>query len=100
MSDLSTRVLLTVSLAVIGVGVVDAFASREWDLLAVFLLSGLVQVTIWLRQRANRIPVTLRPDLARWVEHHSQESDEPYDDVLDRAVAWYRHGLYRSERAA
>jgi hypothetical protein len=96
MSDVSTRVLLSISLVVTGVGAIDAFISGEWDLLTVFLLSALVQVVIWLRQRAHRLPVTLRPDLARWLEDRSAESGEPFDDVLDRAVASYRHGLYRS----
>lgn len=94
MSEISTRVLLTVVLAVTGVGVIDAFFSREWDLLAIFALSALLQLTIWFRHRANRVPVTLRPDLARWLEQESQQSGEPIDDVLDRAVAWHQHGLY------
>ena len=94
MRDVSTRVLLTVGLGVIAVGAVDAFISREWDLLAVFALAGLVQLTIWLRERPNRRPVTLRADLAHWLERRAQESGEPFDDVLDRSVAWYKHGLY------
>lgn len=94
MSDLSTRILLTISLVVTGAGAVDAAFSAEWDLLVVFALSGLVQLTIWFRQRANRLPVTLRPDLAHWLEHRSQESGEPFDDLLDRSVAWYKHGLF------
>lgn len=95
MSDISTRLLLTISLVVTGVGALDATVSREWDLLVGFALSGLVQLTIWFRQRAHRLPVTLRPDLTHWLEHQSQESGEPFDDLLDRSVAWYKHGLFR-----
>ena len=91
---MSTRVLLTIVLVVTGVGVIDAFFSREWDLLAIFALSAVLQATIWFRQRANRIPVTLRPDLEHWLEQESQRSGEPFDDVLDRTVAWHKHGLY------
>jgi len=94
MSEVSTRVLLSISLAVTGVGVLDALIGGEWDLLVVFLLTMVVQLTIWLRQRANRLPVSLRPDLAHWLEHRAQESGEPFDDVLDRAVAWHQHDLY------
>ncbi len=99
MSEISTRVLLTIVLVVTGVGVIDAFFSREWDLLAVFALSALLQLTIWFRHRANRVPITLRPDLARWLEQETQQSGEPIDDVLDRAVAWYQHGLYSRDAA-
>lgn len=99
MNDVSTRVLLSVALVVTGVGVLDAFISREWDLLVVFLLSGTLQLTLWLRQRANRTPVSLRPDLTRWLERQSQRSGEPFDDVMDRAVAWYQHGLFSGRRA-
>lgn len=94
MSDLSTRVLISIGLVVSGVGAFDALLSREWDLLAIFGLSIVVQSTMWLRQRANRIPVTLRPDLAHWLDHRAQRTGEPFDDILDRAVAWHRHELY------
>lgn len=94
MSDLSTRVLVSLGLVISGVGALDAFISREWDLLAVFALSIVVQLTIWLRQRASRTPVTLRPDLAQWLDHRAHRTGEPLDDILDRAVAWHRHELY------
>ncbi len=99
MNDVSTRVLLSVSLVVTAVGGLDAFISREWDLLVVILLSGTLQLTLWLRHRANRTPVTLRPDLSRWLERQSQRSGEPFDDVLDRAVAWHQHGLFVEHRS-
>lgn len=91
---MSTRFVLSVGLVVTSVGVVDSFISREWDLLVVFLLSGVVQLALWLRQRANRLPVSLRPDLAHWLESRSASLGEPFDDMLDRAVAHYKHGLY------
>ena len=97
MIDISTRVLLTLSLIVTGVGAADSFISAEWDLLSVFALAGLLQLVIWLQQRGNRLPTTLRPDLAHWLERRSQESGEPFDDILDRAVTWYQHGLYAGE---
>ncbi|MDH3678951.1 MAG: hypothetical protein OEV40_03265 [Acidimicrobiia bacterium] len=97
MSDLSTRVLISISLVITGVGALDALLGREWDLLTVFGLSAIVQTTIWLRQRANRIPVTLRPDLAHWIETQAQQTGEPFDDILDRTVAWHRHGLYEHQ---
>ncbi|MCP3991767.1 MAG: hypothetical protein GY929_20660 [Actinomycetia bacterium] len=100
MIGVSTRIIVTIGLVVGGVGALDAFVSREWDLLIVFLLVVSLQAMLWLRLRANRIPVTLRPDLARWLERQSERSGEPFDDVLDRAVAWYHSGLYVDESSS
>lgn len=97
MNSVSTWVIVTVGLIVATVGAVDALASEEWDLLAVFLLTIALQLTLWLRFRANRTAVTLRPDLARWLESHSRKTGEPIDDLLDRAVAWYENGLFVDE---
>lgn len=97
MNGVSTRVLVSIALIVAAVGAVDALFSREWDLLVVFVLAITLQLILWLRLRANRVPVTLRPDLARWLEHRSERSGEPFDDLLDRAVAWYRQRLYADE---
>lgn len=94
MSGVSSRIIVSVALVVAGVGALDALIGREWDLLVVFLLTISLQLILWLRLRANRIPVTIRPDLARWLERQSARSGEPFDDVLDRAVAWYHHGLF------
>ena len=97
MTGLSTRVLLTAGVIVTAVGALDAFIGREWDLLVVFCLSLSLQLLLWLRFRANRIPVTLRPDLTRWIERQAARTGEPFDDVLDRSVAWYRSGLYGAD---
>lgn len=93
MTDLSSRVLLSISLAVVGVGALDGFISREWDLFTVLMLSVALHLVIWARQRAHRVPVGLRADLAEWLEQRAQRNGEPFDDVLDRAVASYRGGL-------
>ncbi|MFW2382737.1 MAG: hypothetical protein ACN4GZ_13330 [Acidimicrobiales bacterium] len=94
MPDVSTRLVLSIGLIVVAVGALDSLISREWDLLVVFVLSGLVQLGLWLRQSGTRSPVSLRPDLARWLADRSEQSGEPFEDLLDRAVARYQHGLY------
>lgn len=99
MIGLSNRFLLSISLVVVGVGAVDAFIGREWDLLLIFVLSMTVQLLLWIRQRANRIPVSLRPDLAHWLEQQSQRTGDTFDDALDRSVSWYRQGLFGSTRS-
>ncbi|MEL7156639.1 MAG: hypothetical protein AAFN30_08570, partial [Actinomycetota bacterium] len=98
MMGVSTRVLVSLTIVVSAVGALDSTIGREWDLLVVFLLSLSLQLVLWLRERANRTPVTIRPDLARWLERHSSRTGEPYDDVLDRAIAWYRDGLFAPDR--
>jgi hypothetical protein len=98
LTGVSTRLLLSISLVVTVVGAVDALISSEWDLLSVFAFSGLLQLSIWLQQRGNRVPMTLRPDLSHWLVRQSQESGEPVDDIVDRAVTWYQHGLYPYDR--
>lgn len=96
MIGISSRVLLSISLAIVGVGALDGFISREWDLFFILVLSAVVQLYLWVRQRANRVPVGLRHDLAEWLDQRAQRNGEPFDDVLDRAVAWYRGGLLGS----
>jgi hypothetical protein len=96
MIGISSRVLLSISLAIVGVGALDALISREWDLFSVLILSAVVQLYLWVRQRTNRVPVGLRHDLAEWLNQRAQRNGEPFEDVLDRAVAWYRGGLLRS----
>lgn len=93
MIDLSDRVLLSVLLVVSGVGLLDAFISREWDLLAVFLLQSVLVLVVWARQLARRVPTTLRSDLAHWVEQESQRTGEPAQSIVDRALSWRRIGL-------
>lgn len=91
---MSDRFVQSVGLIVATVGALDAFISREWDLLVVFLLIVAVDLLLWLRLRATRTPVSLRPDLARWVDHQAQRTGEPFDDILDRAVARQRNELF------
>lgn len=97
MNELGPRVLLLLALVCAAVGIVDAALSREWDLLVLFALTALLLVALWVRQRAHRIVVTLRPDLAHWVEHRAETAGEPFDDVLDRAVAAFKHGIVVDE---
>ena len=82
------------SLLIAGVGVTDAALSRQWDLLVLFVVIGLVQLWTLVRTLDKRVTISLRPDLARWVTQRSQRTGEPATDVVDRAVALFQHGLY------
>jgi membrane protein implicated in regulation of membrane protease activity len=92
--DFVTRLLLMLGLAAAAVGAIDAVVGDDADQLAIFVLIGLLLVAVWARQRVSRRNVTLRPDLAHWLDDRAQATGEPFDDVLDRAVATYRHGLH------
>lgn len=99
MTELGSRLLVLLALVCAGVGVVDAGVSREWDLLAIFAVTVVLLTVLWLRQRLHRVSVSLRPDLAHWIEHRAETSGEPFDDVLDRAVASYKHGIVADGRS-
>lgn len=94
MSRISNQVILSIGLTVVAVGFLDALLSREWDLLTVFALSGIIQIVLWMRETATRLPCTLRPDLAHWIERRAALVGEPATTVLDRSVAHYKHRLY------
>lgn len=94
MTELSSRLVLSIAIVVTGVGALDAFVGRDWDLVSVFLLLAFLLLMLWLRQRAHRVPVALRPDLARLLVNQSQRTGEPLDELLDRAVAAYQQGLF------
>ena len=93
MTDVGSRMALIGALVFTAVGVLDALLSREWDFLVIFGGIAVALAAFWIRQRAHRISVALRPDLAHWIAARSERSGEPFEDVLDRAVAAYRHGV-------
>ena len=92
--DVTTRVFIALGVAVAAVGALDAALGDDWDLFAIFVLVVSLQVAVWARQRDSRRNVTLRPDLAHWLDDRAHATGEPFDDVLDRAVATYQHGLH------
>lgn len=94
MTDVSGRLVLSIATVVCGVGALDSYIGRAWDVLAVFLLLFLLLTVLWLRQRAHRVPVDLRSDLARRLQIQAERTGEPFDDLLDRAVAAYQQGLF------
>jgi len=96
--NVSTRILLVVSLVITSVGIVDAAIGREWDLMVIFALTAAIQLVIWLRHGASRIATTIRPDLGHWLESRSEATGEPYEDVLDRAIATFKQGLYADDQ--
>ena len=99
MTELSSRLMLLLALVFVAVGALDATVGRQWDLLVILSVVAALLAAMWVRQRIHRVSVTLRPDLAHWIEHRAESAGEPFDDVLDRAVATFRHGIVPDERA-
>ena len=89
----TNRTVLVVTVAVAAIGVVDAAVGRNWDLLTVFALVGLLQLLLLLRLSGRRPAVPLRADLVRWVRDRADAEGESPERVLDRAVGAYRAGL-------
>lgn len=89
----TNRTVLILTVAVAAIGVVDAAVGRNWDLLTVFALVGLLQLVLLLRLSGRRPAVPLRADLVRWVRDRADTEGESPERVLDRAVSAYRAGL-------
>lgn len=97
MTNVTTRVLVAAAFLICAVGALDAFISREWDLFVLFAAACALHLTLYVRQGARRRSITIRPDLAHWIEHRSEIGGEAPEDVLDRAVATFKHGLYADD---
>lgn len=92
--EFTTRALLAVGLLVVGVGVIDAGVTQSWDLLTILAALGAIIGVLLVRTTSGRVPTELRPDLAKWIEHRAEKTGEPFEDLLDRAVAAYRSELF------
>jgi hypothetical protein len=93
----TNRTVLVLTVAVAAIGVVDAAVGRNWDLLTVFALVGLLQLVLLLRLSGRRPAVPLRADLVHWLRDRAEAEGESPDRVLDRAVSAYRAGLLGEE---
>lgn len=89
----TNRTVLVLTVAVALIGAVDAAVGRNWDLLTVFALLGLLQLVLLLRLSARRPAVPLRADLVRWLRDRAEAEGESTDRIVDRAVSAYRADL-------
>jgi membrane protein implicated in regulation of membrane protease activity len=88
--SLPAQVLSVATLVVALIGVLDALATRAWDLAAVLGLVVVLQLAVLSRARGRRRAVPVRDDLVRWLRSRSALSGEPVEVVADRAIASYR----------
>ncbi len=90
--DHARGLMITVG-AISLIGLVDAAAGRNWDLVVVFGASIVFTAAAAVRLSGARRSIGLRDDLTRWLEDRAAAGDEPVERVADRAVAAYRLGL-------
>jgi hypothetical protein len=85
---------LIAAVSVTTVAGIDATIGRNWDLVVVIGLVLVLQVGALAKVSRGRPAVSLRGDLARWLEDRAAATGEPAEQIADRAVAAYRAGLH------
>jgi hypothetical protein len=90
------KVILALAAIVCAVGAVDAAVGHDLDLVAVFILAGVLQLALLLRLHTGRPAVPLRGDLVAWLRDRAAAEDEPIGAVADRCVAACRADLDRT----
>jgi hypothetical protein len=77
-------------------GFVAALGAERRDLALIFVFIGVLSgVAVWPDTR--RRTMSIRPDLACWLDAVSAVNAEPADDLVDRAVSLYRASLERTD---
>lgn len=85
--------VLMIALAVAAVGALDASIGGQPDLAAIFVLLGLLQLTLLTRLQTKRPALPLRADLIAWLSEQGAINGEPMEAVADRVLATHRAGL-------
>lgn len=82
--------------AIAAAGAVAAVRAGIGGLAVLFTVLGVLSLA-GLRSNGKRHPISLRPDLVRWLEEVSATTAEPVEHVLDRSVSAYRASVRRSD---
>ena len=82
-------VIVAVALA----GFVAAVRVDRAALAVLFAVVALLEVARGATLSRRRRALTLRPDLARWLEDVAATTGEPREEVLDRSVSAYRASM-------
>jgi hypothetical protein len=90
------KLVLILAVVVSAVGAVDAAIGGSMDLVVVFALAALLQLTLLLRLQAHRPAVPLRADLVAWLRDRAAAEGEPMGALADRCLAACRADLDRS----
>jgi hypothetical protein len=90
MLSLTNRVIVVILVGAAAIGALDAVIGGTWDLVALFGVIAFGELALLSRAGWRRRDVTLRADLARWLEQTAAVGDERPEDVADRAITVYR----------
>jgi hypothetical protein len=95
MRTIRARTTALFGIAIALAGGVAAVRAEVGSLAVLFGMLGAISVA-GLRPERGRHPVSLRPDLASWLEQVAAVTAEPVEDVLDRSVSAYRASVRES----
>ncbi len=79
-------------------GVVEATRQQSWALLGLFVVIAST-IALTLASLRSRVPVTVRTDLAAWLDEASSISGESPESFADRALAAYRSRVDHGRRS-
>jgi Flp pilus assembly protein TadB len=89
----SARVLLLAIVVIAGIGVIDAGVTSEPDLVALFIAVAVISLVLLARSLSSRRNLSVRSDLAAWIQLRADLTGEAPGHVADRAIAHYRLAL-------
>jgi hypothetical protein len=90
------KLVLTLAVVVSAVGALDAAVGGSLDLVFVFALAAVLQLTLLVRLQAHRPAVPVRADLVAWLRNRAADEGEPIGALADRCLAACRADLDRS----
>lgn len=96
--SMAGRILVVATLTTAVVGILDAVRGHNADLVVVFAIVATLQIALLVMTRLRRQPVTLRRDLAHWLERRAAVTGERYEQIIDRGMAEYRWMMQRERR--
>ncbi|HEX6219509.1 MAG TPA: hypothetical protein VF115_00295 [Acidimicrobiia bacterium] len=85
----TTKLLVTANVVVLGIGVIDAGFSAEWDLFVILTLGLAISLALLVRLESRRPAVPIRRDLVAWLNDRASISGESLTAVADRAIATF-----------
>lgn len=85
----TAKLLVTANVVVLGIGVIDAVLSAEWDLLVILALGLVISLALLVRLESRRPAIPIRRDLVVWLEDRAFIAGESLSAVADRAIATF-----------
>lgn len=87
------RVLVAGVIAVACAGAIDAALGSIWDQFAVLVIVVLLSSAVLVLSRSGRAELSVRPDLARWLQQRAAVEGESVEVLVDRSLATVRDHL-------